>query len=191
MKNSAVLSIALSITLFSTSSIAQEFNQEQAAADAKATVKAFGDALKDELIAAMKAGGPGYALGVCNIEAMPITARLSQDKDATISRVSLKNRNPGNVPNEWQRLALEEFDARVKAGEDIAPMASMSVVELNGKRQVRFMKAVPTDAACLACHGQQIAPDVQAKLDSLYPQDKATGYSQGQVRGAIVVVKDY
>jgi len=53
------------------------------------------------------------------------------------------------------------------------------------------MKAVPTEGVCLACHGQNISPEVQTKLNELYPDDKATGYSLGQVRGAIVVIKDY
>ncbi|MEM7257940.1 MAG: DUF3365 domain-containing protein, partial [Pseudomonadota bacterium] len=155
------------------------------------TVKAFGAALKTELVAAMQDGGPTAALSVCNVEAMPITSRLGNERNAAVSRASLNNRNPDNVPSEWQKLVLEDFDKRAANGEDIVPMASVSVVDNNGKKQLRFMKAVPTEGVCLACHGQQIAPDVQASLDNLYPEDKATGYSAGQVRGAIVVVKDY
>jgi len=33
--------------------------------------------------------------------------------------------------------------------------------------------------------------DVKAKLQELYPEDKVTGYPLGQVREAVVVVKDY
>ncbi len=140
----------------------------------------------------MKPGGQLNALGVCNLEAMPITAKNAADSTAIVSRVNLKNRNPENVPNDWQRAALEEFDKRAADGEDPASIASATVVKTDdGKHQMRFMKATPAGGVCLACHGQQIAPDLQAKLDELYPEDKATGYSLGEVRGVIVVVKDY
>ena len=190
MKSTA-LTITLIMPLCSFTLFAQEFDQGKATDEAKAAVKAFGGALKSELVAAMKNGSPTNALGVCNIEAMSITAHISKEQDAIISRVSLKNRNPENAPTDWQKAILEEFDNRAADGEDIAPMASVSVVEQNGKKQLRLMKAVPTEGVCLACHGQEISPDVQAKLDELYPQDKATGYSAGEVRGAIVVVKEY
>ena len=70
-------------------------------------------------------------------------------------------------------------------------MASVSMVESDGKKQLRYMKAVPTEGACLACHGTQLSEDVRAGLKEMYPDDRATGYNIGEVRGAIVVVKDY
>jgi len=185
------LMLALSLAISSSSLHSQEFDQQKAVAEVKEIVKSFGGALKSELVAAMQKGGPENALNVCNVEAMPITAQAATEHNALVSRVSLKNRNPDNVPNDWQRTVLEDFDARAADGEDVAPMASVSVVDVDGKKQMRFMKAIPTEGACLACHGQQLSAEVQSRLDSLYPEDKATGYSLGQVRGAIVVVKDY
>ena len=187
----STFALFLTLLTFLTSPQADEFDQQKATAESKATVMAFGSALKTELITSMKAGGPVKALAVCNLRAAPITAAMTKEKDAHVSRVSLKNRNPDNTPNDWQKAVLEEFEARAAAGENIAPMASVSVVETNGKKQFRFLKAVPTEGACLACHGQQISPEVQARLDVLYPEDKATGYNIGEVRGAVVVVKDY
>ncbi len=183
--------ITLSLPLLFVSVYADEFNKEAAVNEAKAITKTFAGTLQKELLAAMQAGGPVNALGVCNTEAMPITAMVAEDKGAMVSRVSLKNRNPENVPNDWQMSVLQDFDARAAGGEDIQKMASVSVVDHDGKKQLRFMKAMPTGGACLACHGQDIGGDVQAKLDELYPDDKATGYSLGEVRGAIVVIKDY
>lgn len=68
-------------------------------------------------------------------------------------------------------------------------MGFSEVVENDGKKQLRFMKALPTGSVCLNCHGSNIKPEVQAKITELYPEDKATGYQEGQVRGAIVVLK--
>jgi hypothetical protein len=49
------------------------------------------------------------------------------------------------------------------------------------------MKAIPTKIVCLKCHGSEIDPKIVAKLDELYPEDKAVGYKQGDIRGAFYV----
>lgn len=179
------------LSLMITFSTAQAFDKKAAVSEAKEITKTFAGTLKQELQSAMKAGGPVNALNVCNTKAMTITAQVAKEKGAQVSRVSLKNRNPGNVPNDWQKTVLDDFDARAAKGEDIQKMASAMVVDNDGKKQLRFMKALPTGAICLTCHGEKLADPVQAKLNELYPDDKATGYSLGQVRGAIVVIKDY
>ena len=165
-------------------------DKQAAVNEAKMITKAFGTELKGELQAAMKAGGPLNALDVCHTKAMEITAKASKQQNAQVSRVSLKNRNPINVPNDWQKVVLEDFDARAARGEDIATMAFAEIIDNSDKKQIRFMKAVGTEPVCLACHGANLAPEVQAKLSELYPDDKATGYDLGQVRGAVVVQKN-
>ena len=164
--------------------------KKAAVAEAKAITKEFGGALKARLKAAMKEGGPINALDVCNKEAAPIAEKVAKEKGALVSRVSLKNRNPDNVPNDWQKAVLEDFDARAAKGESVKKMGFAKIVENDGKKQLRFMKALPTGGLCLDCHGSSIEADVQAKLTELYPHDKATGYEKGQVRGAVVVIKD-
>lgn len=167
------------------------FDKKAAVLEAKTITKAFGGALKGELKKAMKAGGPINALDVCNTEASPIAIKAAKEHNALISRVSLKNRNPDNVPNDWQRAVLEDFNARAAKGESVKKMGFADVVEHNGKKRLRFMKALPTGGVCLECHGTSIEADVQAKITELYPDDKATGYEKGQVRGAVVILKDY
>jgi hypothetical protein len=49
------------------------------------------------------------------------------------------------------------------------------------------MKAIPTGAVCLACHGQTLAPEIQEALDTDYPHDRARGYELGQIRGAFSI----
>ena len=63
------------------------------------------------------------------------------------------------------------------------------VAEVVGN-EFRFMKAIPTGAVCLKCHGTDLSPAVTAKLTELYPDDKATGFKEGDLRGAFVVVKN-
>ncbi len=170
--------------------MADTLDKPAAIEEAKAITGQFAGSLRETLVGAMQSGGPMNALDVCNIEAMPITSGVGDEHKADVSRVSLKNRNADNAPNDWQRIALEDFDKRAAAGESIETMASHEFVESNGNTQLRFMKALPTGGACLACHGQDLDSDLQMKINELYPEDKATGYALGEVRGAIVVIKD-
>jgi len=150
---------------------------------AKKTIKAFGGQLKGELVKAMKAGGPLNAISVCNLKAPEIASEMNKDSSTKISRTSLKNRNPGNAPNEWQRAVLMKFEQRKAEGEDVAKMAYSEVVG----DEFRFMKPIPTAEICLKCHGSSIDPKLTAKLDQLYPGDKARGFKKGDIRGAFYV----
>lgn len=49
------------------------------------------------------------------------------------------------------------------------------------------MKAIGTEEVCLTCHGAAIAPAVLEKIQALYPDDKATGFGLGDIRGAFSV----
>lgn len=158
-------------------------------ASAKAAIKQFAGALQTELQTAMKAGGPVAAIGVCNTQAMPITEQVSADHGMHLSRVSLKNRNPANTPNDWQSAVLEDFERRKSAGGDVTKLAWTETISVNGGQEFRFMKAIPTGEVCLKCHGTQIAPDVSEILAELYPEDKATGFNKGDIRGAFVVTR--
>lgn len=160
------------------------------AADARAATAAFGQALKSELMSALQNGGPLAAIGVCHSEAPAIASAVSLEQGVTLSRVSLKNRNPSNAPNAWQRKVLESFEQRRAAGEDPAALTWQETVSSEAGAEFRFMKAIPTGGLCLQCHGKDLAPEVTAKLAELYPQDKATGYSTGDLRGAFVVTRE-
>jgi hypothetical protein len=36
---------------------------------------------------------------------------------------------------------------------------------------------------CLTCHGESLAPDVAARINELYPEDRALGFETGDFRG--------
>jgi len=156
---------------------------------AKKATAEFAATLKSELVAAMQSGGPVAAIEVCNTRAMAISTELSVDKGMNLSRVSLKNRNPDNAPNDWQRNVLESFEIRKQAGEAPSALSWHEIASDGDTREFRFMKAIPAGPVCLQCHGEAIAPAVAEKLAELYPQDKATGYREGDLRGAFVVTK--
>jgi len=110
-----------------------------------------------------------------------------------VARTSLKTRNSANAPDAWEKKVLQQFEERRAAGENPAQMAHYEIVEENGQRNFRFMKAIgmpPLDKMpCLKCHGENIDPKITAKLDELYPDDQARGYKPGQIRGAFTITK--
>ncbi|MFT6919058.1 MAG: hypothetical protein ACJA2G_001693 [Cognaticolwellia sp.] len=57
------------------------------------------------------------------------------------------------------------------------------------KSVLRYMKAIPTGGLCLACHGSKLADDVSSKVNELYPNDQATGFKLGDIRGAFTLQK--
>ena len=160
-------------------------------ATAQAAVQAFGAALKGELMQAMQAGGPVNAIEVCNARAPAIAEAVSIEQDVDLYRVSLKPRNPENAPNGWQRDVLVGFEERKAAGEDPAGLTWQATVDTPGGREFRYMQAIPTAGLCLNCHGEALAPPVREKIAALYPDDQATGFSEGDIRGAFVVIEQF
>ena len=136
-------------------------------------------------------GGPVAAMAVCREKAPQMAKAASEQTGWTIKRVSLRNRNPKAAPDAWERATLEEFDRRAAAGESPATLEKSVTETVAGRTEVRYMKALPVQAVCLACHGatDQLAPEVAAQLHTLYPDDKAVGYTQGQIRGAMTIRK--
>ena len=155
-------------------------------AEARELVKQFGGTLKGELQAAMKAGGPTAAIEVCKTRAPAIAAELSGG-EWTVARTSLKPRNPNNAPDAFEARVMEQFEAAKAEGKPVQTLEYTEVVETETGPVFRYMKAIPTQGLCLTCHGSDLSEPVKTKLDALYPQDKARGYSEGDIRGAFTL----
>ena len=136
-------------------------------------------------------GGPEGAIAVCRDKAPELAKAASAESGWAIRRVSLKNRNPKAVPDAWERAALEDFDRRAAGGESPATIEKAEEVVVDGKETYRYMKALPVQPLCVACHGsaEQLSPALKEKLKAVYPDDKGVGYSPGQIRGAITLKK--
>lgn len=179
-----IIICCLGAALLSGSLAAEEPGGRMAAA--RAAIAAFGGALMAELTSAMQAGGPLNAIEVCNTRAPAIAEAVSLDSGMNVSRVSLRNRNPANTPNEWQAVVLQNFESRLATGEPADALVWQGVSDAG---EFRLMKAIPTARLCLACHGDAIAPPVAEKIAELYPTDRATGFREGDLRGAFVVTR--
>ncbi len=157
-------------------------------AESRAKIKNFAGSLKGALQTAIKEGGPVKAISVCNVRAPEIAAELSGG-DWTVGRTSQRTRNPENGPDAWETMVLEAFIDRAAAGESLKTMEAAAVVESGGARTYRYMKAIPTGEVCLTCHGSDLEPELAAKIRAVYPEDRATGFKLGELRGAFTVTK--
>ena len=162
---------------------------KQLSLEGRKIVKSFFEELKGELGKAMKEGGPVNAIQVCQIEAPAISIGTSERTGWRVARTSLKLRNPANTPDFWERQVLKSFEARKAGGEDVKKMEQAEILTVDGQRTFRYMKAIPTAELCLNCHGPNIKPEVEAKLQELYPYDKARGFNVGDIRGAFTLSK--
>jgi len=140
--------------------------------------------LQTELSTAMKQVGAVGAIDVCQSAAPAIAGDLSAQGDLSVSRIARRNRNPDNaVPvdldslyQQLEREPLHDGNSRV-------------VTATIGEREI-FMRALPMkDQPCSQCHGTSIAPEVKAAIAASYPNDRATGFAAGDLRGAMVVTR--
>lgn len=163
----------------------------QLTADARKTAGGLIQTLGGELKAAMTAGGPTEAISVCKDRAPKIAAEATQRTGMQVKRVSLKNRNPKGVPDAWETEALASLEKRLAAGEKPETLDTYAVVNTPNGKMYRYAKALVTQPGCLNCHGpaENLSPDVKAKLNEAYPDDKAIGYTAGMIRGVLSIKK--
>ena len=156
----------------------------------RAVTQAMLKELGQKLQSSMAEGGAINAIGVCHLQAPDIANRASTNSQAKISRVGTRARNPVmGVPNDWQAKALAQFDAALARGEKPADIEFAETVNTVSGKEFHFAKPIVLQPMCVSCHGspEQISPEVKAKLNELYPNDKAVGYQPGQLRGAVVL----
>lgn len=154
----------------------------------------YGQALKAELVAAMQHRGVTGAVAVCRDRAPAIAREISAETGWQVRRVTLKPRNPDSQPDAWEATMLKSAEMALAGDPPRTPTesamrfpADVCEGQAAGTNEVRYVKYLYTESVCLTCHGAALAPDVQAAITAAYPGDQATGYTVGQLRGAISV----
>lgn len=157
-----------------------------AASGFKMEAKQQANMLKKELLSQVKSkmaeGGPLHAVEFCHENALELTEEASK-KGYNVGRTSLKYRNPKNAPQEWIRDFLKQAQSTTAKN----PYAAKVVH--NSKGENVYITPLYTAAACLTCHGSPSGA-LKNKLEKLYPDDKALGYSLGEFRGFVWVKKN-
>ena len=165
--------------------------EEQAAmaAEAREAAGALIQRLGGELKAAMGGSGPTGAISICKERAPRIAADVSRQFNFDVKRVSPKNRNPAAIPDAWEAEAQAGLEKRLAAGETPETLDTWQVVSTSTGKQFRYARALPVQPVCLICHGDPatMSDALKARLAAEYPQDQATGYRPGMVRGIVSI----
>ena len=163
--------------------------QEQFVAESSHIIKQLATSLKKELSKTIEKHGVPAAIQTCNIQAPILTAQAHATSPLTIRRTSLKWRNSANAPDDWEQSVLKKFEQQLAQGTTIEQLNYTAVTQENGKETLRYMRAIPTQAVCLNCHGSEknLTSEVKNMLNKEYPNDHAIGFAIGDIRGAFSI----
>jgi len=149
-------------------------------------IKMLGGALKHELQKQMKLDASGLAgLNFCAARANEITVNVNSKlpSHASVRRTSIRPRNKAvNTPDENDIRIMEEFQAT--ADNNTSTDKDFRMVE--DGNITRVYKALYTKPVCLKCHGENVSKRLLHEISTFYPEDNATGFTLGSVRGVIV-----
>ncbi len=128
--------------------------------------------LQARLVEVMSEGGPVEAIQVCKEEANELTRQVGREYFVDIGRTAHRLRNPENSPPYWARSLME-----------LQPDEPESLRLSDGR--LGALLPIRLAATCVVCHGlpDEIPEEVQAVLESHYPEDQATGFRPGDLRG--------
>ena len=159
---------------------AEDVAQKSTASDSKQTplerAAVARDALFNELstrlLAAMSNGGPAKAIEVCSKLAPKLAKEVGEQYHVSIGRTAVRLRNENNRPPAWAEPLLKDLPTKPVV-QDLE----------NGSTGVLF--PILLKVQCLTCHGpdDKIASEIRTELARLYPNDKATGFQEGDLRG--------
>lgn len=139
---------------------------------ARSAQKALGSTLKKELTTAVSEKSFSGAVEFCHSRAPEIAEEVADNQEVAIGRTSHRLRNSDNTPPKWAEAAVERKEARqyVYRGPD---------------DELGYLGPIKAQGLCLNCHGKKddLADGVVDKLDEHYPDDQATGFEAGDLRG--------
>ncbi|WKK66137.1 Tll0287-like domain-containing protein [Lutimonas zeaxanthinifaciens] len=144
-------------------------------------VQKTAEELSGNLMSKMKEGGIPLAVEYCNTAALPLTSKVSEAEKVTIKRTSLKTRNSLNEPNEEELKVLKKYTSQLK--KDVSPEA---IVEIDHSGKPHYYAPILVEKKCLMCHGtigKELSKQADSVIKSFYPNDLATGFSDGDLRG--------
>ncbi|MCB0648122.1 MAG: DUF3365 domain-containing protein [Saprospiraceae bacterium] len=140
--------------------------------------------LGKNLLGAINNRGTAGAVEFCNLKATGLTDSMQNVLHTKIKRVSDQYRNPENAAN------LQELEYIIHAKKQLAETGDIKpkIQEMEGGMVGYY--PITTNKMCLQCHGvvgKDISEEVLKRIGTLYPQDKATGYGENELRGIWVV----
>ncbi len=164
-------------------------SEEEALGESRQVTMSLVNGTKKTLKSFLGEGDFLKAIKGCSEEAPSIAQKYTDQTGYYVRRVSLKYRNPDDIPDQYEKGVLEKFDSLRVEGKMVVEHEDYRVVKEGGKQYLRYMKPLITKKLCLNCHGskEDIPATVKGFLNTNYPEDRATGFKVGDVRGAVSV----
>ncbi len=144
---------------------------------AKNTFKVFKSNIQ---AVASKEGLPGV-VNFCHDNAKKLADSLGKVHNVVIKRTSHKLRNGKNEPDPGSKAVLEDY---LKLQENHTSMEP--VVKKGADGYVHFYAPIKLKKECLKCHGtpgKEIPEGIYKLIKTKYPNDEATGFKEGDLRG--------
>jgi hypothetical protein len=137
--------------------------------------------LSSRLANAIAEAGPEGGIDVCSKEAKALTAEVAERHQVELGRTSTRLRNPDNAARPWLNDYLQQSSGKQAA--DVAP----AVYDLGPR--IGVVQPLATLPLCTTCHGhpEHFAAPLKARLERSYPEDRATGFAVGDLRGVLWV----
>ncbi len=174
------VTLATAFTCLALAAIAAEpgIPPEQSYAERGAEIlKPFKMAMKKALVEGLSSG-PAEAIDACRVEAPALAAQFSTN-DVVVGRSSHRLRNPANHGPAWIEDTLAYYVDN--------PGERTPVVVTLDEGRAGYIEPIDTAPLCLACHGKVLEPSVRETIETLYPDDEATGFDAGDLRGVFWV----
>jgi PAS domain S-box-containing protein len=116
---------------------------------------------------------------VPQVVATQVAKKITQGSKYYVRQVSLRYRNPGNSPDEYETMMLRGF-----AGQTV--QETSSVVKSDRGKVFRFMLPMVAEKSCLECHGEY--DKAPAFVRARFPAGHYSyNYKLGEVIGAVSV----
>jgi hypothetical protein len=185
-----VLALFFYLFLFSCSENKMEISEDQIIG-MRTTAMEFMKDLKGVLINQIQTNGVLQAVSVCSDTAQVLTNNFGVQKGVFVRRVSFKNRNVNNSPDDFEKKVLSKFELLHQNKELNSETEHVEIVQEGEFKYLRYLKPILVQAECLNCHGSEtdIMPEVKQLIAQEYSKDKAVGYKIGDLRGAVSLKK--
>lgn len=154
--------------------------------EAKSLVIELKRSLLQNLSREISKNGTESAIPFChtNVKSIAKDAAKEKIKKYEFGRTSHKIRNEKNSPEAWLLPYLEKFQGSFFDQTKVNEYPIIGQLP-NGKRF--YAEPLFVNAQCLQCHGENLAKNVQEKIQVFYPKDKAIGFKLNEFRGLIWV----
>ncbi len=182
--------VVTSLLLLNCSDREMEVTEEQKK-QMRTTAADFMDELKGILLNQVQTNGVVSALDVCSDTARVLTNEFGLQRGVFIKRVSVKNRNTNNFPDDYEKNVINSFNKILQNKKLDEKTEQAELVKEGEFTYLRYMKPILIQPVCLNCHGSEytMLEEVSSLIAERYPDDKALDYKPGDLRGAVSIKK--